>query len=224
MEMKDSTIMVCQCRIPHWADQTHLAQGLSLLSPHLHPEINRYHRLEDRLARLAARLLIRKALLLLGLSGDGSLGQWGREPLGRPFLRDSSADVSMSHANPWAVCAVGINCRIGIDVELFRHLELSAVFPYLTPDEKERISQADRPEEAALHSWSLREAILKADGRGLLAPEEVVRDIRSLRTAAGHPWHLESLEFGEGCLYLACDQPADCLRREEWGFAELLIP
>jgi 4'-phosphopantetheinyl transferase len=221
--LTDGTIMVCQCRIPSWADETHLTIGLSLLSPHLHPEINRYHRLEDRLARLTARLLLRKALQLFGLGDQGALGHWGRESQGRPFLKGSIADISISHANPWAVTAVSLKRRVGIDVELFRPLELSAIIPYLTGNEVVRIRQAARPEEEALHCWSMREAILKADGRGLLAPEAVIREIESTRTSAGLPWQVESLEFSEGCLYLACDRPAECLRRDEWEFEELLV-
>ncbi len=219
----DGTVSVCigQCRIPAWADATHLARGMALLPCALHPEITRYHRLEDRLARLTARLLLRKSLLFLGLDRESTLATWRREPEGRPFLADSDADVSISHANPWVVAGVGVNCRIGIDVETFRPLELDTLTPYLTPAERQRIAQAPSPDEEALRCWSLREAILKADGRGLLAPESLIRDIGTARTAAGAAWQIQTLELDGGCLTLACDRQAR-VQQKKWEFTELL--
>lgn len=219
----DGTILVAQCRLPPRADAAYLARGLSLLPPHLHPDITRYHRLEDRLARLVARLLIRASLHALGLVQEGALEHWRKDGLGRPYLQGSGADISISHAHPWVVTAMGIRRRVGIDVETFHPVEQSAITPYLTPLEQERIRHAERPEVEALLCWSLREAILKADGRGLLAPEAEIRDIGAARTPAGEPWQVERLEFSGGCLYLACDRQAACLRREEWEGEGLLV-
>ncbi|MCK5540939.1 MAG: 4'-phosphopantetheinyl transferase superfamily protein [Deltaproteobacteria bacterium] len=219
----DGTILSGQCRIPAWANAEHLACGMSWLPVALHPEINRYHRLEDRLARLTARLLIRKTLQVLGLSRESTLDDWHKSPHGRPFLLNSYADISISHANPWVVSAVGLKCRIGIDVEIFRPFELDALIPYLTATEVGRIQKSSRPEVEALHCWSKREAILKADGRGLLAPEATIRDIAAARTPAGEAWRVKRMEFDDGCLYLACDGATDSLRRNEWSFTELLL-
>ena len=77
-----------------------------------------------------------------------------------------------------------------------------------------------RPEVEALHCWSKREAILKADGRVLLALETTIRDITATRTPAGEAWRVKRLEFDDGCLYLACDGDTESLRRNEWHFAE----
>lgn len=219
----DGTIIGSQCRVPAWANVEHLACGMARLPVALHPEINRYHRFEDRLARLTARLLIRKTLQVLGLSRESTLDDWHKTPHGRPFLRNSYADISISHANPWVVSAVGLKCRVGIDVETFRLLELDALIPYLTRTEVERIQKAVRPEVEALHCWSKREAILKADGRGLLVPDATIRDISAVRTPAGEAWRVKCLEFNDGCLYLACDGYTDFLRRNEWSFTELLF-
>ena len=218
----NGTIMVCQCRVPAEADAEVLARGLALLPLPLQSEVTRYLRLEDRLARLTARLLIRKTLHALTFSQESSLDLWQRDANGRPLLAGSRADFSISHANPWVVTAVGINRRVGIDVETFRSLELDSLLPYLTQAEAEQLRNTAQPEKAALHCWSMREAILKADGRGLLAPEETIRDIKEARTPAGDPWQVERLRFEEGCLYLACDRPASPLTRAEWSLKKLL--
>ena len=218
----DGTIIVGQCRIPAWANAEHLGCGLARLPAALHPEINRYHRLGDRLARLTARLLTRKTLQALGLSRESTLDDWHKTPQGRPFIRNSCVDISISHTHPWVVSAVSVKCRVGIDVEIFRPFEFDVLIPYLTAVEIELIRKAARPEVEALHCWSKREAILKADGRGLLVPDATIREITAVRTPAGKAWRVKRLEFSDGCLYLAGDGDIDSLCRKEWSFKELL--
>lgn len=217
--------MVCQCRIRASDGERELERGLALLPPFLRPEVTRYHRFEDRMARLAARLLIRMGLRSLGLEGDSALEFWRREPQGRPFLLGGRAGISMSHAHPWTVAALTTNGgRVGIDVEMFqRPLDVDSILPYCSEAEAEHIRQAECPKESALHCWSMREAVLKADGRGLLAPEEMIRGISMTRTPAGRRWLVERLEFNDGCLYLAHDHEPAIVRREEWCFTDLLV-
>jgi 4'-phosphopantetheinyl transferase len=122
------------------------------------------------------------------------------------------------------VSGVGINCRIGIDVEMYRPLDIKAFIPYLTTAEQEYVRRAAYPERELLHCWSMREAVLKADGRGLLARESSIRNIHSLKTQTGEPWQVEQLEFDHGSLYLACDCSHPAPHREQWNFTELLQP
>ena len=216
-------ILIGRCRIPENAEAEGLMRGLSLLSNVFHHEINRYHRVEDRLSRLCARLLLRKLFQSLGLSRESSLTNWYRDKNNRPFIRASGADFSISHAYPWVVVAVGTGCRVGIDIEVLQTLELNAFTPYFTKNELTQIRASLQPEVAALHFWSMREAILKADGRGLLAPEAEVRYINSLRSPAGDPWIIKNIDFSEGCLYLACDKDVSSATIKECEYMELLV-
>ncbi len=216
------TIVFGQCRIPVWAETEHFERGISRLPDHLHADIRRYHRLEDRLSRLVTRLLVQKILQIFGLWGESSLSGWRKTAWGRPFLKDSIVDISISHAGLWAVGAAGFNCRIGVDVEVFRPLDLTIFTPYFTTTEMARVQTAAQPVAEALNCWSLREAILKADGRGLSLPEAQIRDITGLLTPAGTAWRVRPLVFADGCLYLACDQEIDALDRYEFDFLELV--
>lgn len=217
------TIFVGQSRIPCLAGTKHLATGLSLLPPHIHPEITRFHHMEDRLASLTARLLVRKVMRVHGFTAESTLEHWQKDVHGRPLLKGSGVDISISHAYPLVVCAVGVACRIGIDVEKIRSVDIWALAPFLMPHEWERINSATHPQEEALLCWSRREAILKADGRGLLAPDEIIRDINAIRTPAGQPWQVMPLECTGGCLFLAMEQGTTHISRVEWAFSELFM-
>ncbi|EXJ13525.1 4'-phosphopantetheinyl transferase family protein [Imhoffiella purpurea] len=220
---REAAVLICSCRLPPWAGEEELRRGLSLLPPSLHREIERYRRIEDRLARLTARLLLRAGLGLWGLDADNALAALTRDANGRPSLTGSDLDISISHSNPWVVTGFGRGCRIGLDVEVYRPLDPAIFEPYLAQDERSRIARDENGWMEALRCWSLREAILKADGRGLLAPEAVVRDIHRLCSPSGEPWLTERLDIPDGCLYLACDVRAIPERRE-WRLQELLIP
>jgi len=218
----DAEVFIGQCCIPSRTDTADLLCGLSRLPTGLHADINRYQRLEDRLARLTARLLLRKILQRLDFIRESTLEGWCRSPEGRPFFQESRVDFSISHTSPWVVSAVALNCRIGIDVELYRSLDINSFAPYLTGAELKRVREARYPDREVLHCWSMREAILKADGRGLLIRDDSIRNICSVKTPAGRPWQVEQLDFTEGSLYLASDCRHPHLHREQWNFEELL--
>ncbi len=215
--MKNRSIHIGQCKIPNRATEEDLERGLSLLPVAMHEEIKRYNLITDRLSRLVARLLVRQTLLECELMHDSTLQCWKKDVKGRPFLKDSCADISVSHAYPWVVSAVGVRCRVGIDIELYQQIEVNAFLPYLSAAEAAHISNSDNPEEETLHCWSRREAVLKADGRGLMVPEDTIRNITSSATSTGKDWHVKNLDFDKGCLYIASD--ISCLiERKEWDF------
>ena len=86
-------------------------------------------------------------------------------PHGRPVLPDAPVHASVAYADPWVVVAVASDREVdalGIDAELedAAH-DLAALFaPSEPPD---------------LRGWTAIEAVLKADGRGLLVPPDQVR-------------------------------------------------
>jgi len=85
-------------------------------------------------------------------------------PHGRPLLPDAPLLASVAYADPWVAVAVAHDhewAAIGIDLEVEgAALDLRSLFaPEAPPD---------------LRGWTAIEAVLKADGRGLmLAPDQV---------------------------------------------------
>jgi len=217
-----AAIRLYRCRVPAGAGAEHVADGLARLPARLHADILRFRRTRDRLHRLVARRLLGEALRARGLEHCSDLNGWRRDRWGRPRLKGIEADFSLSHSGPWVVCALAPHARVGVDVETYRALELDALRAYLTPEELEDIARAVRPDREALRCWSLREAILKADGRGLLAPEQVIRNARNLETARGTAWRVERFTIEGACLYLATDHATAPVVLEERPFLELL--
>lgn len=201
--------LVLLCRVPADDPDGHARQGLSLLPPALESEVARYRRPEDRLARVAARLLLRHGLRMLGLDAHAGLEGWRRTASGRPYLEGCPADISVSHSGDRVAVALGRDCRLGIDVELDRPLDPAMFAFLLTPGEQARIAAAgEGGTREFLRCWSLREAVLKADGSGFLVPDEVIRAIGDGRYPEGRQWHIEWRDLEGGCLALAVDGTA----------------
>lgn len=216
-----SSILVYRCQVPEWADRQHLLSGLAKIPARLHGEISQFKRLQDQLTRFVARRLISKALTASGQEQFSSLCDWQKDSRGRPFIEACCADISISHSESWVVGALALNARVGVDIETFRSVSLDSLRPYLLDSELARVDNAEDPQREAIKCWSLREAILKADGRGLLVSEEVIRDIWRLEKPQGGKWRVENFDSDQACIYLATDQDAACIVHKDWAFQDL---
>jgi phosphopantetheinyl transferase len=118
---------------------------------------------------LAGRALARQ--MLEGLTGQGGTWTFRQDATGRPKIEDEAQqpgpDLSVSHSGDWVACAVAGAGRIGLDLEQARpgrrYNEIAAsIF-----SEPERKAVETDGNAAFLSSWTLREAVAKAEGTGL---------------------------------------------------------
>ena len=135
--------------------------------------IRKNRRPEDRLRRIVARLLLGFGLSLLdnrdALAGIRVLRH---DPKGRPWLEGCPCPVSLSHSGRWAVCAIGhaqSSLGIGVDVEEIREMPVEDFSMVFTAQEREAILGAYDPSSDLIRRWTIKEAVLKAHGTGLLA-------------------------------------------------------
>jgi 4'-phosphopantetheinyl transferase len=175
-------------------DEEHLLR----LMPRQHAEsIRMNRRAEDRCRRILARLLLAYGLSVLeGWDIGAGLAALRSEPGGRPWLDGSQRPVSLSHAGHWAVCAIGQKfCQgLGVDVEQVRELAVEDFRVVFTPAEQEVVRKSKAPHSELIRRWTIKEAILKARGTGLLGdPLDI--DTRDAAVAGRHWEHLP-LEHG----------------------------
>jgi len=135
--------------------------------------IRQNRRPEDRLRRILARLLLGFGLSLLDnrdpLAGIRALRH---DPQGRPWLDGCPCPISISHSGRWAVCAIGhaqASQGIGVDVEKIREMPVDDFSMVFTAQEREAIRGAHDPASDLIRRWTIKEAVLKAHGTGLLA-------------------------------------------------------
>ncbi|HUG88072.1 MAG TPA: 4'-phosphopantetheinyl transferase superfamily protein [Actinomycetota bacterium] len=135
------------------------------------------------------------------------------DPDGVPWARvgERRLPLSISHADGHTAAAAHLERRVGVDLEPLRPLPPEYASYFLTLEEQSAVAGWGDPATATLAAWTVKEAVLKARGRGLCDPPSSVR-IRSLsqrgveladpRIAAGC-W-----QEGDHVVAVACDGAA----------------
>jgi len=131
-------------------------------------KIRRYVRWQDRHAGLFGKLLLLEGLRDYGYPRS-CLESLLQNEFGRPFL-NSEIDFNISHSEEYAVCAISDKGRVGIDVEAIRSINLTHFQDYLTNEEWQAITKSGKPHETFYHYWTIKESVIKADGKGLSTP------------------------------------------------------
>ncbi|MCP4698958.1 MAG: 4'-phosphopantetheinyl transferase superfamily protein [Gammaproteobacteria bacterium] len=141
---------------------------LDRLPRFLQDKIARFKRWQDRHASLFGKLLLQQGLTNTGHSMQ-CLERLRYEEHNRPFI-DASADFNISHSHEYVICVIAGEGRAGIDIEHIRPIALEDFQTYMTHQEWAAIKTAPQPYEKFFDYWSIKESVMKADGRGLFIP------------------------------------------------------
>jgi len=131
-------------------------------------------RIEKRRKEWLAGRLAAKALLTAG-GGDPADFEISMDKLGRPSC--GGALVSITHSNGWAAAAAKPGSSfLGLDLELIEERHRAWYSDYFHPQE---LPLHDPSEATRL--WTIKEALLKALGLGLMADPLAIRTDEKIR-------------------------------------------
>lgn len=142
---------------------------------------NRYHFEKDKNRFIAARGILRNILRnYVGMNADKI--QFEYAPNGKPLLQNNpgSATVSfnLSHSGAFALYAVTLHRRVGIDIEKIRQdVDVPEIARrFFSEAENSSLEQTpkNRLHELFFQYWTRKEAFLKAIGAGISFPMEKV--------------------------------------------------
>ena len=131
--------------------------------------IRKFRRWQDQHASLFGKLLLIKGLEHFDVDHQ-DISQLQYTEYGKPYL-EGKVRFNIAHSNEYVLCIVAENCNVGIDVEYInRDIEINDFERIFSDREWHEIHQSDDPVDAFYFYWSLKESVIKADGRGLSAP------------------------------------------------------
>ncbi len=181
--------------------------------------INRFYRPRDRQARLISYLLLREIYRRIGERMDPLVGLLYDEN-GRPSV-GQALDVNWSHTENYVVLAVAWDLRVGVDLEELGPVDLKVAEECLHPEELEKLRIAPDPSRMFLEIWTRKEAVAKADGRGLQIGLSRFSVLADTTHGLERVWHIKSFTLGfaqAGALAASADfdfeleyVPARCL-------------
>ena len=181
----------------------------------------RYKRWQD-----AYGCLLGKHLLLAALRDEGwpvRLADLQYTGHGRPYLADGP-DFNISHSGNRVACILGKEGRVGIDLEEIRDLVIDDFKDQFTDLEWASIRSASDPLTVFYHYWTAKEAVSKADGRGLnlpLADLKIDNDTDVL--LEGRHWHIRQLaHFSNYACHIATEESGGDTVLKEWTPGEIL--
>ena len=153
---------------------TALIQGFNnVLNEAEKQKIYRLKSEKDRHARVVSRVFLKH--ILAGCTGHAAEtialteNRYGKPALA-PGITDLPVSFNLSHTTDLVVCAVTIGHDIGVAIEnVQRWVDLSIADRFFSNQEAQAISQADACLKPSLffRFWTLKEAYVKATGRGL---------------------------------------------------------
>jgi len=141
---------------------------------------------------IASRLSLRFGLIHLGVDPSDlplSFSNFGRPSIG------NGMDFNISHSGDIVTCAISPTESVGIDIEEIRAIAYEDFTTCFSSSEWHMIK-----ESGGLHTfysfWTMKEAALKANGKGLSIPMSDVRIIDSTTVSVqSEMWRITSLSI-----------------------------
>ncbi|HEX8460184.1 MAG TPA: 4'-phosphopantetheinyl transferase superfamily protein [Segetibacter sp.] len=127
----------------------------------------RYIRWQDRQAYLLGKYLLAKLLKKYRYSTT-LLKKLEYTPFNRPFINTKNLDFNVSHSGNFVVCAFSLDQVVGIDIEQIKAVDFKDFSYILSRSDNDIIRNASNQYSSFFKIWSMKEAILKADGCGLV--------------------------------------------------------
>lgn len=159
----------------------------------------------DQMRSLAAKLLVVEALAPKRPVTE-LLSNWKTGEYGCPYI-PGKTHFNLSHSGNVVIIAVG-HRPLGIDVEQIRDVDFELLKNYMRTEEWEDIYRSDDPRARFFHYWTVKEALMKAEGMGFHLPLEEIALTGSGAVIRGKQWHLQSLSIKDGYhAHLATEEP-----------------
>jgi 4'-phosphopantetheinyl transferase len=197
-----NTVAVDVWRVRLVPDEQAERDAWALLTADERASAQRYHRADDRAARVRTRALLR-TVLASRLAIEPRAVEIVEQPDGKPTT-PGGPHFSVTHSRTLAAIAVSATSAVGIDIEPRRDFDWREVADrFLAPRERRAIEARPPAErgEAFFAIWVRKEAYLKGIGLGFRSPRNdvevalgdgVVRDDTS---ASDTVWYLYGLDL-----------------------------
>jgi 4'-phosphopantetheinyl transferase len=168
----------------------------------------------DRNATLLGIALLARALRALDRDLDAGALEFPRA--GKPRL-PGGPDFSVSHSGGLVACALATAGRIGLDLEPVAAVRASTVARVMSAQERARMA---RGELAATDAWVMKEAVVKAAGRGIGALGAVALGGGRARLEQDEFWLRRVERVRSHAIWVARDRPWTRLAVREVAAAE----
>lgn len=140
-------------------------EGFSNIPLIMQTSILKYRDEEDRLRGLSGKMLLKKLLIEMGYS-KSVLCQVRPDQYNRPYLNEE-VDFNIAHSGEYVICTISRDTKVGVDIEQVKMIDIDSFDMIFNNEERVKLKNSNNPINDFYSIWSQKEAITKADGRGL---------------------------------------------------------
>jgi 4'-phosphopantetheinyl transferase len=162
-----------------------------ILPPECRKRNQAFRRWQDKHAHLFGRLLLHIGLKEFGYKNN-PLFLLQYDAYSRPFV-DGDIDFNISHSGSWVICAIARHAKLGVDIEEYKPVEFNYYEDTMDAGQWQCIHNSPVPEQAFFNYWTIKESVVKADGRGLSIPMKSIKCDDHSAYVDGKVWHLTIL-------------------------------
>lgn len=172
----------------------------------LRKKINRYKRWQDAYASLYGKLLISKLIEKFNL--HAKLENLKFNDFNKPFFDIENFNFNISHSGKYVLCIGSNDCKVGIDIEEIKMIDLENFRGQFSLDEWVLISSS--PLDCFYSLWTKKESIVKALGYGLNYPISTINLVNTEEQIMidGVAWKVTEIYF-DSCYKCAVTTSAD---------------
>ena len=151
-----------------------ISSMLNIVSKQEQQKILEMQHEKDRCLSLVGKLLLLYSLNQNLTQKVNRLPKFEYTLYGKPQWENISSFFNISHSGNMVACAYGYDKNIGIDVELIKNYNTNEFAIILTAKEYEQLQKSSNIIKF-IRIWTIKEAVLKADGRGFYAdPQKII--------------------------------------------------
>lgn len=156
----------------------------------------KFRRWQDRQAFILGRLLIWKGLKHHNYEDD-CLAKLQNNRYGKPFI-DQDIFFNLSHSGRYVMCAF-YKEEIGIDIEEIIPIDIHDFNSSLSEQEKNHVLSSPQPLKAFFRLWTIKESVIKAEGKGLSIPlQQVNASSQGFVQLNAESWHIKEISLFKG--------------------------
>jgi len=136
-------------------------------------KLNNYQNPQNWRSSVKGYLLLKQALLHENQSH--LLETINHSKTGKPIFESHNWHFNISHSESLITCVLSNESEVGIDVQVYKKLQIEQYKRHFNEDEWKQLNTHSNILKAFCQLWSKKEAVMKADSRGLDIP---LKDIK----------------------------------------------
>ncbi|GAB3264712.1 hypothetical protein GCM10027347_31950 [Larkinella harenae] len=214
---KEPLVLVASAALgQRWSDQTcqlYMAQ----IPDTLHTRLNAYRNWEDKQRSVVGRLLLGHVLRRYGFSKE-TLHHVKAGRYGKPYI-EHDFYFNIAHSAHQIVCVGSRTIEVGIDIEYRKQVDFADFESVMSSVQWRQINSSADPLAEFWRFWTVKEAIAKADGRGIGLPLDQITIDATVAQLDQRRWYVTELTRWKG--YSGFMAGSQLVGRDDIRFEEL---